>query len=226
MPLSLNTFNKMKRIIVLILVSSLFNHYCFAQSVIIPSFKDKYSGFVQQLESGNTDIDYKAFRESLIDSEQFFALQSQSANLDKKKLKLRKLVLEEENYDEAIKLAATILSVDYTSIEPHYLLTRTFKATGDTINEQKHGKIMTSLVQSILDNGDGKTCATGWPVIKVEEEYFILRVLGLQPLAQSLVREGGVCDKLEVQTKEGGTLTYYFNVAKLFEGYDRKPAGK
>ena len=39
--------------------------------VSIPSFNDKYSEFVKQLESGQIDINYKDFRESFIESDQF-----------------------------------------------------------------------------------------------------------------------------------------------------------
>ena len=39
--------------------------------VKIPTFKDKYSEFIKQLESGQTDLNYKDFRESFIESEQF-----------------------------------------------------------------------------------------------------------------------------------------------------------
>ncbi len=48
--------------------------YSFGQTtseVIIPNFNDRYSELVKQLEAGKTDINYRKFRESLIESEQF-----------------------------------------------------------------------------------------------------------------------------------------------------------
>ncbi|MDD4970661.1 MAG: hypothetical protein PHT07_14640 [Paludibacter sp.] len=38
--------------------------------VILPTFNDKYSKFVKQLEAGNTTINYREFREKFIESEQ------------------------------------------------------------------------------------------------------------------------------------------------------------
>jgi len=38
--------------------------------VSVPPFDDKYSMLVRKLESGQTDIDYKEFRESFLESKQ------------------------------------------------------------------------------------------------------------------------------------------------------------
>ena len=40
-------------------------------------------------------------------------------------------------------------------------------------------------------------------------------------LKQSIDNTGGLCDKMEVQT-EAGNKTYYFEVSKVFEGYNRQ----
>lgn len=211
----------MKRSIVFVLALLSVSCLSFAQSISIPNHKDKYSDFVTQLESGNLSINFREFRESLIDSKQFIESGNKSEELAKLDKEMKTLMGKEE-YDGVIKTTSKILSIDYTSMMAHMLRARAFEKKGDTLNQAKYRSILDGLVNSILDNGDGKTCATGWPVIKVEEEYFILRAMGLQPLGQSVDKNGGICDKIEVQTKEGGTLTYYFNVAKVFEGYNKR----
>ena len=72
-----------------------------------------------------------------------------------------------------------------------------------------------------VKNGDGKTCATAWPVIQIDEEYFILQMLGAALQKQSIDNTGGLCDKMEVKTEEGDKKTYYFETSKVFEGYKK-----
>ncbi len=50
--------------------------------VIVPSFDDDFSKTVQQLENGQTDIDYLAFRYSFIESEQFRVASGKLRELD------------------------------------------------------------------------------------------------------------------------------------------------
>ncbi|MGN6418326.1 MAG: DUF4919 domain-containing protein [Pseudobacter sp.] len=210
----------MKTSIVLVLTFLSLSCLSFAQSVSVPDHKDKYADFVKQLESGNTNINFREFRESLIDSKQFQVAGKAGEKLTRLDKEMKTL-MGKEDYEGVIKTTGEILSIDYTILMAHALRSRAFEKNGDTVNLAKYRTILDGLVNSIIDRGDGKTCATGWSVIKVEEEYFILRAMGLQPLGQSVDKNGGICDRIEVQTKEGGTLTYYFNVAKIFEGYNK-----
>ena len=75
-------------------------------------------------------------------------------------------------------------------------------------------------MSSTTKNGDGKTCATAWPVIKIEEEYFILKMIGAEVMKQSIDKDGGICDRMEVKEK-GKKKVYYFDVHKVFEGYKK-----
>jgi len=61
----------MKKIILLIAI--IYSVSAFGQKtteIITPKFNDKYSGFVIHPEAGNTAINYREFRERLIESEQ------------------------------------------------------------------------------------------------------------------------------------------------------------
>jgi len=46
-------------------------------------------------------------------------------------------------------------------------------------------------------------------------------MIGAKVLKQSLDNNGGLCDKMEVQTNEGNE-TYYFEVSKVFQGYNKQ----
>ncbi|HZE56757.1 MAG TPA: DUF4919 domain-containing protein [Chthoniobacterales bacterium] len=188
--------------------------------IVIPAFDDKYSGFVRQLEAGQTDINYTEFRNSFLESEQFKVVANQSPDLRTLRTTMREL-MKSSKYPEIIDVTKKILSLDYTDMEAHKILQQTYKILGDTGNAKKYHDIEFGLLNSIVRKGDGKSCRTGWPVVQVEEEYFILGMLGANVRKQSVDNTGGVCDRIEVETPEGNA-TYYFEISKVFEGYKKR----
>jgi hypothetical protein len=188
--------------------------------VTVPSFADKYSEFIKQLEAGQTDINYREFRESFIESEQFKIASKKSQEFDSLKKEMYSL-MSKKNYQEIIGVTKRMLSIDYTSMIAHKILRQTYNIIGDTANAAKYKTIQFGLLNSIVKNGDGKSCATAWPVIQIEEEYFILQMIGATLLKQSTDYTGGVCDKMEVKTEEGDKKTYYFEISKVFDGYKK-----
>jgi Domain of unknown function (DUF4919) len=187
----------------------------FAQDnkIEIPAFNDKYSNYVGQLESGVLNIDYTDFRNSFLDSKQF---RRKAVNYDSLK-KLAYIEIKDKNYQEVIKLTKAMLSIDYTSMFAHKYLQQTYKILGDTVNQKKYHDIEFGLLNSIVRSGDGKTCETGWHVTQIEEEYFILNMIGAQLQIQSISSGGkNACDKMLVKTQEG-EATYYFEANKVFE---------
>jgi hypothetical protein len=71
-----------------------------------------------------------------------------------------------------------------------------------------------------IDYTDMKAHKT-WPVIQVTEEYFILDMLGAKVLQQSIDTNGVQCDRMEAQTDEGKKV-YYFEISKVFRGYNKR----
>jgi hypothetical protein len=189
-------------------------------AISIPGFSDAYSNYVKQLESGKIDIDYKAFRESFIESEQFKIASARSGEFDSLKNEMYS-EMTKKNHQEIIRLTKKMLSIDYTSMIAHKILRQTYTIIKDTLNAVKYKAIQFGLLNSIVKNGDGKTCATAWPVVQIEEEYFILQMIGAQLLQQRTDNTGGICDKMDVKTEEGNK-TYYFEISKVFEGYKKR----
>lgn len=208
-----------KTIIVAILLTGLAGQLDAQKSpeVIIPSFNDTYSQYVKSLEAGETDINYKALRENFIESQQFIIAKRKSATLDS----LTKLMYEQvkkKEYQHVIATTKQMLSIDYTSMIAHKMLRQTYQAIGDSVNAKKYKTIQFGLLNSIVKNGDGKSCATAWPVIQIEEEYFILQMLGAKLKKQSVQNgEDGICDKMVVEV-DGETRTYYFGIDEILEG--------
>jgi len=182
-------------------------------TITIPAYDDSYSKYVRQLEHGDLNIDYTDFRNSFLDSKQFW---NKGQNYDS----LRSLVyaaIQDKKYEEVIRLTKAMLGIDYTSLFAHKYLHQTYKILGDSVNHKKYHDIEFGLLNSIVRSGDGKTCETGWHVTQIEEEYFILGVIGAH-LQMQATSSGGKnnCDKMMVKT-EDGDATYYFEVNKVFE---------
>ena len=205
--------DKIHCLVFLFLIQSVF---VFGQEsgIKIPELNDKYSHYVQQLESGKTDIDYADFRNSFLDSKQFW---KNTGSYDSLKRQMFAAV-KSENYQAVIKLTKAMLSIDYTSLYAHKFLQQTYKILGDTVSQKKYHDIEFGLLYSITTSGDGKTCETGWHVTQIEEEYFVLYVLGLDLQQQSISNsKKNVCDRMDVKTEEGVKKTYYFEANKVFE---------
>lgn len=169
-----------------------------------------YSYFLEQLDSGNTDIDYRLFRISYLYSEDF---RNKGLRYDT----LKRVVydnIQKEDYDAIIEACNEMLTYDYTSMFAHKYLQHTAKIIGDSLLYHKHHDIEFGLLKSIVRSGDAKTCASAWEVTQLEEEYFILRMVGAQLKKQIL--EGG-CDKMIVK-KDRQRAVYYFNVYYVFLG--------
>lgn len=206
----------------LILLLSLFSLCSSAQKsvgITVPDYKDTYSNYVKKLEAGETDINYKDFRYSFLESKQFKEAGKKSKELMKLKEDMYK-EMRNKHYDEIIRITQQMLSIDYTDMMAHKILRQTYKITGDSVNAAKYKTIQFGLLNSIVKNGDGKSCETAWPVIQISEEYFILEMIDARLEEQSVDNTGGLCDKMEV-IKDGEKRTYYFEVSKVFESYKK-----
>jgi len=204
-----------------VFVAAIYSYGQTALQVNVPDFNDKYSDYVKKLELGQNDIDYQDFRFSFIESEQFRIANKKSAEFNSLKKEMY-VQMDKSNSEEIIKITKQMLSIDYTNMLAHKILRQTYKIIGDTDNEAKYKTIQFGLLNSILKKGDGTTCATAWPVIQIEEEYFILQMLDAKLQGQSIDNKNGLlCDKMEVKTEEGNKKTYYFDTNKIFEGYNK-----
>jgi hypothetical protein len=190
-----------------------------SSEIVVPPFQDTFSDYIKKLEAGETNIDYQDFRFSFLKSEQFTIAQSKLKEFDSLKRQMY-VQMNAANHQEVIQITKKLLSIDYTDMKAHKILRQTYKIIGDTANAAKYKTIQFGLMNSILQKGDGRSCETAWPVIQVEEEYFILEMVGAKLKGQTLVEDGGICDKMEFKA-EGKNKTYFFEVSKVFEGYKK-----
>jgi hypothetical protein len=206
-------------LIFLIIINSIFVFGQTKTEINVPKFCDEYSKTIKNLELGKTDIDYKKFRESFIQSKQFKIATEQKTELNNLKKEMFEKMSKSE-IDSVIGITKKMLSIDYTNMTAQKVLRQSYKIVGDTINAKKHKAIQFGLLKSIVNNGDGKSCETGWSVIQISEEYFILEMLEAKVIKQSLDNENGICDRMEVEIN-GEKKIYYFEISKVFKGREK-----
>ena len=207
----------MKKIPLILFLLLFYASISFGQEKIqitIPDSNDKYSEFVRQLEAGETNIDFLEFRESFLASEQFKKSHNQSKFFDSLE-QVMYVRMDEKDYQGVIATTIEMLSIDYTSMLAHKILRQTYEILDQPEKAEQYKSIQFGLLKSIVQNGDGKSCETAWPVIQIEEEYFILDMLEAELIEQSFETTNGLCDKMVVKV-EGQTETYYFDVKRIF----------
>lgn len=123
-------------------------------------------------------------------------------------------LLDRGKFPEAIAAARKGLEVARYDIDLLVLLAAAYRESGDIANANQTRERWMALVDSILRSGSGRDFATAFQVISVDEEYAVMRILGLQSEHQSLVANGG--SEFDVITaknpRTGAVVELHFNV--------------
>ncbi len=175
----------------------------------------EYSILLNSLKAGKTDIDYGRLRLSYMDSPEYKQALDTS---DAAKAMLE--ALNAKDYPTALTQAETVLKSNYVNIEAHFVAFVANHELGATDKAEFYRAVFRGLIASIRSSGDGKSPATAWVVISVDEEYAVLRVLGLRPSGQSLMNQNGHSyDVMKAKSDDGAEQTFYFNVDIPFKHY-------
>jgi hypothetical protein len=206
-----------KYLITILLLSPHLHTFAQTGEVKIPKNKGKYSSMAQQLESGQTDIDYLEFRNL------FLKKQSKTKNrMHNTYVSLKKSMMDaaqNNDYPKVIEHGKAMLAIDYTSLYAHKFIQQTYKILGDSANYKKYHDIEFGLLNSITRNGDGKSCETGWRVVQIEEEYFLLYAMNVTLQRQALRADGPVCDVMTGTNEDGKEVVYFFKIGAFFKKY-------
>ena len=120
-------------------------------------------------------------------------------------------------HEQVRSIALQILSTEYINLLGHKFLRQSCAKLNDDPCKKRHHFIEFGLLQSITSSGNGKTCDTAWEVVTVEEEYFILNMLGVKPNQQALSTSASHrCDEMHINDNNGSEKTYYFNIDAMF----------
>jgi hypothetical protein len=188
----------------------------FAQGIAVPQWGDRYSELVKKAESGDTNINFQQLRDSFLVSRQFKVAGAKSRVMDSLTTEMY-AAMRKTAYNDVLEVTQKMLSIDYTCMLAHKVLQQTYGLMGDDANHYKYHAVEFGLLNSIVNHGDGQTCETGWPVIQVSEEYFIMSMLDVTVKQQHIVTKAGFCDEIVAATDDGDK-TYYFDISRIPKG--------
>lgn len=188
------------------------------------SYADEYektcSEILNKVKNGETAVDYAALRQNCARTSWY--VQRKQTKIDKIRRDMY-AAANEGKHAEVKKLAQSILDLNYLNMTAHRMLSWSLDALGDSVASKCHLDIELGLLRSIGQSGSGKNCKEGRIVIDVEEEYFVMQVMGWKLKRQRTVSDDDVtCDLMEVVDSDGNERRAYFNVNIVFENYSRK----
>lgn len=189
----------------------------------VTSYADEYektcSEILNKVKKGEAAVDYAALRQNCARSSWY--VQRKQTKIDKIRKEMY-AAADVKNYAEVKKLAKSILDINYLNMTAHRMLSWSLDALGDSVGSKRHLDIELGLLRSIGQSGSGKNCREGKIVIDVEEEYFVMQIMGWKLKRQQTVSDGDItCDLMEVIDSDGNERKEYFNVNIVFENYRR-----
>jgi hypothetical protein len=117
--------------------------------------------------------------------------------------------LEEKRSQDFLALSEAWLKECPVDARVHLARAAVLADAGDSVGAAHHRFQFYGLLESILASGDGRSKATAYRVISVDEEYTVLNFVGAAIGKQQL---DGTVDVLEATVK-GVPSTFYFDVA-------------
>jgi hypothetical protein len=183
--------------------------------IALPQDDDDYTRLVAQAAARDSVTDFRALRFAWLDSKA--RRRHSEISLRPDVIAMMKAAQAGDN-QQVRERALVLLSKEFISITGQSYLLGSCDALSDKICSEQARFVAVGLVKSIQKSGDGKTCETGWEVAMVEEEYAMLRLMGLRFKQQALIMgKGGShsCDAMSVTDENGKDVTYYFTIDRV-----------
>ena len=184
-----------------------------APQIVLPKDGDEYSALAARAAAQDQGVDFRALRFAWLKSA---AHKHETAS----EVELRSAIFTavKAHDDQGVRAAAVkMISAIYVNLYGHKFLRQACTILHDDACAAQEHFVEFGLLQSILKSGDGKTCATGWEVVSVGEEYFIIGMMGATPGQQSLLEGKPSCDMLQVTDEKGAPQTYFFRIDAVLE---------
>lgn len=164
-----------------------------------------YASLLEKVKRGDKDVDFTALR---------MAYDAQSASSLSNSTLRKELfaALHRDDWPAVIASADAVLESDYLDIDAHMFAGLAYEKTKQAEKAAFHRAVARGLLHSILASGNGTTPEKAFVVISVDEEYSVLRYLGLRSDEQSLVETGGhsydALTASDIQTHQKVTLLF------------------
>ena len=173
-----------------------------------PASTASYDEMVKKVEGGDLSVNFAELRMKYAASPQY----EPEEGSDEMKDMYGKL--NAKDFKGALATANRVLAKQYVNINAHIVASAAYDGLHDDAAAKLHHDIVVGLVTSILDSGAGTSVDTAYKVISIQEEYAVMRVLGLRPGTQSYLQNAKKSyDKMEmVNVRDNSTVTRYFDV--------------
>ena len=183
-----------------------------------PAEKSKYDLLLEKVKQKDPSVNFTELRLAFYESPNY--------NPYAPMMTYRPLnaALAQKNYEEALKIAESVLAKNFVEINAHMVAQIAYRETGNAERAEFHKFMADGLLKSIKSTVDGKSVDTAYEVISINEEYGLIRSLGLRPIRQALLENKGrsydAITVVDPQTSQESVI--YFNIDKPFKWQDRK----
>jgi hypothetical protein len=195
----------------------------FALLLATPATADAYTDLVARADHGDATLDYTALRNAYALSDHYDPYGMQTKPLFSAAWE----AFQAKDCNRAVASARAMFAINYVTVPMHFVVSDCLRQTDDAAGADREAAIARGLAKSLLDSGDGKSIATAYHVVSLNEEGFVLTMLGFHEEKQALLSDGGhQYDLLEGRDeKTGEPRSAYFNVDALMAGMARELDG-
>lgn len=178
---------------------------------------DAYARLVARAEAGDDKVDFLEMRMAYLESPAFEAGWAAAPRVRDLRTEMF-AAMSSRDIKAVYAKAKETLALVYIDLEAQKARYQSCAKLGDEACAVQGKRIELSLLKSVVSPANGLSCATAWKVVRVDEEYFVLRMLEMKLTRQSVVQDDSrVCDKMEVTDETGKPATYYFDVGDMLK---------
>jgi hypothetical protein len=119
------------------------------------------------------------------------------------------------NCKDALPSARAVIAEDFVDVDAHFIAAYCEESSGDASESKLEREIAVGLVTSI-QTGDGLSADAAFTPITADEEYAVMRALGLKVESQALVQQGAHSyDVLHTLNEKGERGVYWFLIDRV-----------
>lgn len=168
-----------------------------------------YRELLADAQAHPDDTDYHALRMAYLHSDEYAPYIE-----DTDTIRQLQHALPARDFDAALDAIDHLLELDYLDIEAHMSASYVYLQLEDHDRMHYHRTFAKGLIDAILATGSGTDFDHAVIVLRIAEEYVVLRVQSYAPTGQRLVQhEGRWYDILTAQHAETGTTReFYFDI--------------
>jgi len=167
---------------------------------------------VQKALQNPESADFIALRQAYAESLEHDPY-AQKGELPSALARLREAVSGSDNRRIAAE-AEAVLTLNPTFLRAHMAASAAYERLGDAMQAERHRCFVQGWLDALVAAGDGRSIATAFPVLSLDEEFALLQVAGWEAVGRRAAEENGhVFDIFETRRLEDGTLAVVcFNI--------------